>query len=201
MTKVLIDQSALHALIALAQEAIQASGTGFSGSGKIVTAAVNSPIVHPVLQDWVLSIPLRQQGVLVLALRGPDGMRKESPAKPVMRSLRACAMNSGREGVPMALGERFEGDNFMRMDLISHQASWSSVCDDFFRSIDEMPLHFYQHLIHAAAVVGFNHPIPLVAERWLQFYHRGVDRLHMKPETREEFVYRLRNGDRGKGDE
>lgn len=148
-----------------------------------------------------MDLPLRQQGVAILALRGPDGMRKESDAKPVMRTLRACIMNSGREGVPMKLGQAFEGDNFMRMDLIGNETVWDMVCNGFFGNIDELPLHFYQHLIHAAAVVGFNHPIPIVAQRWLAFYHRGVDRLHMKPETREEFVFRLRDGDRGKGDE
>lgn len=69
-----------------------------------------------VVQDWVQDLPLRQQGVLLLALRGPDGARKESPSKPIIRSMRALALNSGRLGVPMEKGETFEGDAFMRND-------------------------------------------------------------------------------------
>lgn len=149
-----------------------------------------------VLQDWVMEMPLRQQGVLVLALRGPDGIHKESPAKAVIRSLRGCAMNTGRLGVPLKLGERFEDDRFMCMDLIADAWAWKQTCTDFFGSIDEHNIHFFQHLLHAAAVLGFNHPTPIVAQHWLDFYHQGVDKLHMKPETRDEFIYRLRNGKR-----
>lgn len=149
-----------------------------------------------VIQDWIHEIPLRQQGVLLIALRGPDGMRKESPAKPIIRTLRGCAMNTGRYGVPMPLGEFFPDDRFMRMDLIADQHLWGDAVDNFFGSIDELNVHFLQHLLHAAAVLGFNHPIPIVRQRWLDFYHRGVDKLHMKPETEAEFVHRLRNGKR-----
>lgn len=153
-----------------------------------------------VLQDWVMELPLRQQGVLILALRGPDGTRKESEAKPIIRTLRACTMNSGREGRPMDLGQRFVGDAFMRMDLIANPVSWQATMDGFYSSIDEHNIHFLQHLLHAAAVLGFNHPTEEVAWCWLAFYHRGVEKLHMLPESKEQFTYRLRDGDRGQDD-
>jgi hypothetical protein len=153
-----------------------------------------------VIQDWLSEIPLRQQGVVILALRGPDGTRKESASKPIIRSLRACVMNSGREGVPMKHGAKFEGDAFMRMDLICNEKAWDETIHSFYSSIDEYNIHFLQHLLHAAAVLGFNYPVPVLRERWLKFYHVGVHKLHMKPETECEFVYRLRNGDRGQDD-
>lgn len=153
-----------------------------------------------LLQDWVDDLPLRQQGVMTLALRGPDGTRKESAAKPIIRSLRACVMNSGRLGVPMQLGERFEGDAFMRMDLVCSTQEWDAAMEAFFASIDEYNLHFFQHLVHAAAVLGFNYPVPAVRNNWLRFYHKAVDKLHMKPETHDEFAYRLRDGIRHKED-
>lgn len=154
-----------------------------------------------VLQPWVEALPIRQQGVAILALRGPDGMRKESAAKPVIRALRACVLNSGRHGVPMGLGESFDGDRFMSMALISSTQAWDEVMKDFFASIDEFNLHFFQHLIHAAAVVGFAHPIPQVRNHWLAFYHKACEKLHVTPETQTAFAHRLRNGNRGKGDE
>lgn len=154
-----------------------------------------------VIQDWVAEIPLRQQGVLILALRGPDGTRKESSSKPIVRSLRACTMNSGRCGKPMERGETFDGDAFMRMDLICSDELWDQAIADFYGSIDEYNVHFLQHLLHAAAVLGFNHPMEDVAARWLRFYHKGVHKLHMLPENREQFTYRLRDGRRLEEDE
>ena len=56
-----------------------------------------------VLQDWVQECSLRQQGVLVIALRGPDGVRKEDAAKPLVRTMRGLVMNAGRTGKPMEL--------------------------------------------------------------------------------------------------
>jgi hypothetical protein len=154
-----------------------------------------------VIQDWVSTIPLRQQGVIILALRGPDGTRKEHPAKAVIRSLRGCVMNSGREGRPMARGETFEGDSFMRMDLICDDTLWESTMYGFFSEIDSYNLHFYQHLLHAAAAVGINHPDQQVRINWWEFYRRGCKKLHMECETPSEFIHRLRNGRREGEDE
>lgn len=154
-----------------------------------------------VIQGWVSEIPLRQQGVLILALRGPDGIRKESPAKAIIRSLRACTMNSGRKGVPMESGEKFDGDSFMRMDLICDEQLWDFAIGDFYSDIDEYNIHFLQHLLHAAAVLGFNYPNTEIRQRWLNFYQKGVRKLHMLPETREQFLWRLRDGIRLEEDE
>jgi hypothetical protein len=156
-----------------------------------------------VIQDWVMGLPLRQQGVLLLALRGPDGSRKESPSKPILRTLRGCVLNAGRYGRPLELGEVMEGDSFMRMDLIAGASgrTWVDVTHDFYTTIDEQNVHFLQHLLHAAAVLGFGHRIEIVRERWLSFYHTGVHKLHMNPETKEQFTHRLRDGRRAEEDE
>lgn len=147
-----------------------------------------------VMQDWTAEISLRQQGVIVLALRGPDGLTKESGCKNALRTLRACTMNSGRERKPMELGTRWESDPFMRMDLIKEHSSWVHTADEFLRDIDTYNIHFLQHFMHAAAAVGFNHPIPIVSRHWIWFYERICRKLHVKPETEQEFKHRLRDG-------
>lgn len=153
------------------------------------------PKLHSTIQDWVSNIPLRQQGVLLLALRGPDGLPKEHPSKNIVRTLRACVMNSGREGVPMDLGQRFKTDSFMRMDLITSDHIWNIQCvSPFFDHLDQYNIHFYQHFIHAAAVLGFNHPIDEVKRRWQHFYLLGCSKLHMSPETEVQFTNRLKDG-------
>jgi hypothetical protein len=147
-----------------------------------------------VLQDWVNELPLRQQGVLVLALRGPDGARKEDVAKPLVRTLRALVMNSGREGKPMSLGVRWTDDPFMTTWHVADSQRWNPVVDEFYGSIDQYNVHFLQHLWHAYAIVGINHPIPVIQARAWQVYVRGVHALHMFPETREQIEHRLRDG-------
>jgi hypothetical protein len=149
-----------------------------------------------VLQDWVMNITLRQQGVLILALRGPDGSRKEDVAKPIVRALRALVMNSGREGVPMAMRVHWENDPFMSTWAIGADdgTDWQILVDRFYGSIDQYNVHFLQHLWHAFAVVGINHPRLMIRERCWDLYLRGVHSLHMWPETPEQIQYRLRDG-------
>lgn len=150
-----------------------------------------------VLQDWVMECSLRQQGVLVLALRGPDGAAKEDVAKPLIRALRAIVMNSGREGRPMDMGLVWRDDPFMQTTLIGadDESGWQRACDNFFGSIDQYNIHFLQHLWHAFAVVGINHPRLIIRDRsWRCVYLRGVNSLHMLPETPEDIRYRLRDG-------
>lgn len=149
-----------------------------------------------VLQDWVMSITLRQQGVLVLALRGPDGIAKEDVAKPIIRALRALVMNSGREGRPMTMGVVWRDDPFMQTTAIGATdiTPWLQVVNAFYGSIDQYNIHFLQHLWHAYAVVGIHHPNMMIRDRCWGFYLRGVKALHMHPESPEEITWRLRDG-------
>jgi hypothetical protein len=157
--------------------------------------------LRPVLQDWVMRLPRRQQGVLIMALRGPDGVSKESSSKVILRNLRGCVLNSAREGRPMQLGTEWIDDTFMRTAEISRMGRWHECTKLFLSEIDSFNLHFYQHLMHAAAVCGVHHWDSMVSSNWWQFYEAGVQRLHMKPETKDEIQYRLRDGMRKEEDE
>jgi hypothetical protein len=148
-----------------------------------------------VLQDWVLqNCSLRMQGVLVIALRGPDGAVKESKAKPIVRTIRALVMNSGREGKPMELGTGWKTDPFMTMKWISHDIDWDEAKSNFFGDMDSYNLHFFQHLIHAMAIIGMYHPHQLIRVRCWHFYTEACNRLHVVPENYAEIEYRLRDG-------
>jgi hypothetical protein len=110
-------------------------------------------------------------------------------------------MNSGREGCPMAMGSHFEGDAFMRTDLIADPRTWIDVCQRFYSSIDQYNIHFLQHLWHAYALLGVFHPLEVVQWHSMQFYLDGAKKLHFNPETRDEITYRLRDGIRPESDE
>jgi len=152
--------------------------------------------VKSVLQDWVMEISLRQQGVLILALRGPDGARKEDVAKPIVRALRALVMNSGREGKAMAMRVHWTDDPFMSTWAIGADDAhdWAKIVKDFYGSIDQYNIHFLQHLWHAYAVVGMHHPDEIIKSRCWDVYLRGVHALHMYPETPKQIQHRLRDG-------
>ena len=47
-----------------------------------------------VLQPWVGHLTLMQQSVLIAAVRGPDGIRKDHPVKLLCRYLRRSFMLS-----------------------------------------------------------------------------------------------------------
>ncbi len=155
-----------------------------------------------VLQDWTQKISTRQQGVLVIALRGPDGVRKEDMAKPIVRTLRGLVMNAGRTCAPVG-DAIWEDDPFMTMQYINDEAIWAVTTRGFFDQWDAYNVHFLQHLMHAFAVAGIHYPEELARERAWVFYERCCRKLHVHPETMHDIVYRLRDGVRaedGKGD-
>jgi hypothetical protein len=152
------------------------------------------PPAKSVLQDWVSDIPLRHQGVLVIALRGPDGVRKEDPAKPLVRTIRGMVMNAGRTGKPMEPGVEWRDDPFMSIAHIWDLDRWELTARAFFDQWDAYNVHFLQHLAHAFGVIGNHYPdMRLRDYAWL-FYERCCRKLHMTPETKEEMCYRLRDG-------
>jgi hypothetical protein len=52
-----------------------------------------------VLQDWTRRLTLMQQAVLLTAVRGPDGVRRDHPTKLIIRFFRRCFLHTGMEEV------------------------------------------------------------------------------------------------------
>lgn len=146
-----------------------------------------------VLQEWVNEIPLKEAGVVVMALRGPDGVRKEHPSKNVVRAFRAVTMVSGVTGRPLTLGE--DVGEFMQMHRIGcpDPAMWNETMRLFFAEWDSYNVHFLLHLMHAASIVGFRHPNEMIMKRWWDFYITGCGAAHLMPEVPHLIRYRLRS--------
>lgn len=134
-----------------------------------------------VLKDWVLDLKLQMQGTLLCAMRGPDGSAKNDPAKALVRAFRAVITNNA---LPLGPKNTFAGDGTGVADKEDVEA--------FFASIDQYQHHWYNHFFHAAEIVGYCHPDPVVAKFWLNFYYRCCHDAHLNPETKEQLVNRLK---------
>jgi hypothetical protein len=144
-----------------------------------------------VLQTWVQDLPsLREQSVLMLALRGPDNIGKSHPCKDVQRAYRATVMLASY-GRPLKWGEA--ADSFMSMDLIADYDAWTKAVIAFFRDVDQLPHHFTMHLMHGAEIIGYKHPDIQIRSRWSDFYRRATLDMHVTPET--EFAMDIRLAD------
>lgn len=142
-----------------------------------------------VQPEWCLELPLQQQSVLLLGARGPDGIGKMHPCKDVQRAYRACVLVAAKRGRELEWGEK--ADSFMSLDLIADHAAWTEVVKRFFQTVDDLPHHFYMHLIHGAEILGYKHPDIRVRGRWLHFYRKCCRDLHLTPETQEDMDQRL----------
>lgn len=147
-------------------------------------------------QDWVFDIPsMQQQSVLMLAMRGPDGITKEHPSKVILRRYRASILKSAYLGRALRVGEQV--DSFHSLKGFEDEGTWSQEKQEFFRNIDDLPVHFVTHLLHGCQIVGYKHPKPFFRRRWFRFYEQGVvDCLHFNVETEEQMDKRL--GDWGR---
>jgi hypothetical protein len=148
-----------------------------------------------VFQDWLFDLTMQQQSVLVLACRGPDGVAKFHPVKPIVARYRATVLKAAYLGRPMRVDE---GDNttFMTLIGLSDDREWTAICREFFDHVDEIPHHYYMHLMHGAQIAGHKHPLELFRDRWLGFYIRACHDLHLHPETQDEMNRRLGDWDR-----
>jgi hypothetical protein len=63
--------------------------------------------------------------------------------------------------------------------------------NQYLKSIDEIPLHFHTHLMHAVEILGYEHPEKWIADFWKDFYYRIVKGLHLNPESKEQMRKRL----------
>lgn len=138
-----------------------------------------------VLQDWTMELPLREQGVLLTAVRGadngpkewgPDGQVIDTPARQLTGWIRWAFM------VPHDPREVGKVGSFM-LDQPPIPLKPSAF--------GHLPLHFYSHALHALQVIGVRHPDDKT--RWLAGHMYGVmvEGLHLRPEPDQAMIDRL----------
>lgn len=133
-----------------------------------------------LVKPWVEALTIQAQGSLLSALRGPDGVHKNDPAKALVRAFRATVVNNAKGPGP---DDVFMGDG-------------SGVCekddvDLFLGGVDRYQHHWYLHFLHAAEIVGYMHPNGEIRRFWIGFYERAAEGLHLLPEPREMMLARL----------
>lgn len=159
-----------------------------------------SKAAKSVLQNWVMQLPFMQQGTLLTAIRGPDGVPKFHKCKPVIRWYRRCVLRSAFDGAefrnPLAPG----GGSFcgpVKDDFDTGPAAriWQvqiQFCaDDYMEARDELPHHFQMHFMHAAEIVGYKHPDQAIRDWWATLYVRMAHAMHVWPESVFEMDKRL----------
>jgi hypothetical protein len=147
-----------------------------------------------ILPEWMEGLPLQQQAVLILALRGPDGFPKFHASKPVLHYYRACVLKAAHVGRHLKHGEHVPS---LMSRIYDDEGAWRNALKAFRDVEDELPLHYYTHLMHGAQVLAFKHEDGSVRVRWLEFYTQCCDYLHVPCEGCFDMDRRLSDFGRG----
>lgn len=137
-----------------------------------------------VLQDWVMELPLREQGTLLTAVRGCDLEPKQWIARGVAESagrrltafIRWCFMVPAD---PREVG--------MQGAFFQHSPPENLKPSEF----GHLPEHWYAHVMHALEVIAYRHYDEIVAGMAYKLYVSMVHNLHLNPETKEQMIERL----------
>ena len=71
------------------------------------------------------------------------------------------------------------------------QQALAPLADKFVNARDDLPAHYYFHMIHAFEILGYKHPVKEVREWWNALYIRLIEAFHMFAETEEQMDARL----------
>ena len=143
-----------------------------------------------VLQPWVEELTFMQQSVLITAVRGPDGIKKNHVSKVLCRWLRRCILYCAFEHQIFTNPYKVGGGSFTG-PCPDRYENMDGVVDDYLGHVDELPHHFQLHLMHAAEIIGYCHPDYDISQWWQKFYTRLVKDAHLHVETKEEMMKRL----------
>ena len=140
--------------------------------------------------EWLSTLTLQQQAVLMAATRGQDGDPKYTMLKEIMWALRACTMKAAHTGKEVEIGEHL--GSFMSLRLFEDGDKWEKhIRKALDHEGDGSNIHYYTHLMHAAEILGYKHPSSSYRRRWLVCYHLMVHKLHLFPETEQQMDERL----------
>lgn len=147
--------------------------------------------MQSVLQSWVMSLPLREQGTLLTGFRGCDLAPKNlssinerygcstgecSAERELSAFLRWCCLNPADKREVDIPGAWFRS---------TPPLNWKPS------QFGHYPQHWYAHIMHCFEVVGYRHPNPKTSGDALTIYKRLVRNLHLNPETKAEMINRL----------
>jgi hypothetical protein len=141
--------------------------------------------MQSVLQDWVMELPLREQGTLLTAVRGCDDEPKTwtrtgvaySPGRRLTAFIRWCFLNPAD---PREV-DREEGAFFRSEPPMPFKPS----------EFGHLPQHWYSHAMHALEVIAYRHPSEQVRLDAYRMYLKMVHNLHLNPEDFTRMVERL----------
>jgi hypothetical protein len=153
-----------------------------------------------VLQEWVCDLTMMQQSVLIAAVRGPDGIRKDHVAKLLLRWMRRCVLYSAMDRRVLMNPYDLGGGSFTGpsidyrspdLDRGYWQEAMQNLVNDYLRAVDELPHHFQLHFMHAAEILGYKHPNGEIGEWWDRTYRRIANDAHLEPESEKRMDWRL----------
>jgi len=149
-----------------------------------------------VLQDWVHNLTFMQQSVLIAAVRGPDGLRKDHCSKVLCRWLRRCFLFSAFQRRPYDNpwelgGGSFTGPSCLPEGDFLWEVPMDKAVEEYLRHVDEMPHHFQLHFMHAAEILGYKHENLRIRAWWHRTYITLVNDAHLWPESEAQMDRRL----------
>ena len=150
----------------------------------VAKTPVEKPTHRSVVRPWLTECcTMKQQTILLLAMRGCDGAPKNDRSKKYVRALRHALLFSA-DGAPKPNSFMHDGGAWTNFQ-VSH----------FVDSLDHYPLHWLTHFMHACAIVGYKHPDTIIAARWRGLYSAIATALHLNVETAEDVDRRLADVD------
>ena len=143
-----------------------------------------------VIQEWISSLSLMQQTVLITAVRGADTLPKHHVSKYLLRWYRRCVLISAFDRCVLEDPHDPRGGVFLGPIC---RDNLEELASEYFAAVDEVPHHFHLHLVHAAEVLGYKHPDETTRLWWRNFYFASAAEMHLEPES--EVVMDARLGD------
>ncbi len=149
-----------------------------------------------LIQDWASNLSIMQQTVLMEIIRGPDGLTKYHKSKFLLRWYRRCLLISAFEGRVLDNpydrgGGSFTGPSYDGIGVTRWEVPMIELLNEVIRGADEMPHHFYRHMMHGIEIMGYKHSDPRIREFWNLCYTRLAKDMHLTPETEEQLDVRL----------
>lgn len=129
-----------------------------------------------VVRDWLENITLKQQTVVLTAIRGCDQVAKYDVSKKIIRKLRNTVLH-----------DACPNSEYMKIDVSEEDIH------AFLKQPDTYAVHWLLHFLHAIEIIGYKHPDTKTRKWWASLYLRMCDMLHVNPETEEQNDERLRD--------
>lgn len=135
---------------------------------------------NSILNNWISTLPAKQQAYLLMSLRNCDVVDYNDPSRVLINEFRKVIFKT-----------IIQVNDIDDLSKENEDRDFRKLVIKVYMNMNKYPLNFYKSLILSSQIIGYKHPDFKTKKRWFDTYVKLAQKTNLHIETQEDLDIRL----------